>query len=47
MKVAGFPYTKVAAVPAVSYAAAYPYAHAGVYYGKREAEVTTNDLKIL
>merc|ERR1712211_42532 len=28
----------VAAVPAVSYAAAYPYAHAGVYYGKREAE---------
>ena len=46
VKVAGFPYTKVAAVPAVSYAAAYPYAHAGVYYGKREAEVTTNDLKI-
>ena len=39
LKVAGFPYTKVAAVPAVSYAAAYPYAHAGVYYGKREAEV--------
>merc|ERR1712211_46812 len=38
VKVAGFPYTKVAAVPAVSYAAAYPYAHAGVYYGKREAE---------
>merc|ERR1712180_183466 len=38
LKVAGFPYTKVAAVPAVSYAAAYPYAHAGVYYGKREAE---------
>merc|ERR1712038_1512499 len=37
VKVAGFPYTKVA-VPAVSYAAAYPYAHAGVYYGKREAE---------
>merc|ERR1712012_147736 len=32
VKVAGFPYTKVAAVPAVSYAAA------GVYYGKREAE---------
>merc|ERR1712240_68127 len=30
VKVAGFPYTKVAAVPAVSYAAA--------YYGKREAE---------
>merc|ERR1712133_281278 len=28
----------VAAVSAVSYAAAYPYAHAGVYYGKREAE---------
>ena len=46
-KVAGFPYTKVAAVPAVSYAAAYPYAHASVYYGKREAEVITNDLKIL
>merc|ERR1711994_383315 len=39
VKVAGFPYTKVAAVPAVSYAAAYPYAHAAVYYGKREAEV--------
>merc|ERR1712061_676444 len=38
VKVAGFPYTKVAAVPAVSYAAAYPYAHAAVYYGKREAE---------
>merc|ERR1711973_464088 len=38
VKVAGFPYTKVAAVPAVSYAAAYPYAPAGVYYGKREAE---------
>merc|ERR1711997_203904 len=38
VKVAGFPYTKVAAVPAVSYAAAYPYAHAGVLYGKREAE---------
>merc|ERR1712048_1394597 len=38
VKVAGFPYTKVAAVPAVSYATAYPYAHAGVYYGKREAE---------
>merc|ERR1712088_346595 len=38
VKGAGFPYTKVAAVPAVSYAAAYPYAHAGVYYGKREAE---------
>merc|ERR1712107_853173 len=38
VKVAGFPYTKVAAVPAVSYAAAYPYAHAGFYYGKREAE---------
>merc|ERR1712004_728518 len=38
VKVAGFPYTKVAAIPAVSYAAAYPYAHAGVYYGKREAE---------
>merc|ERR1712020_203624 len=38
VKVAGFPYTKVAAVPAVSYTAAYPYAHAGVYYGKREAE---------
>merc|ERR1712211_222934 len=38
VKVAGFPYTKVAAVPAVSYAAAYPYPHAGVYYGKREAE---------
>merc|ERR1712073_47167 len=38
VKVAGFPYTKVAAVPAVSYAAAYPYAHAGVYYGKREAK---------
>merc|ERR1711868_354625 len=38
VKVAGFPYTKVAAVPAVSYAAAYPYVHAGVYYGKREAE---------
>merc|ERR1712117_811047 len=34
VKVAGFPYTKLAAVPA----AAYPYAHAGVYYGKREAE---------
>merc|ERR1711962_556113 len=32
VKVAGFPYTKVAAVPAV------PYAHAAVYYGKREAE---------
>ena len=47
LKVAGFPYTKVAAVPAVSYAAAYPYAHASVYYGKREAEVITNDLKIL
>ena len=46
VKVAGFPYTKVAAVPAVSYAAAYPYAHAAVYYGKREAEVITNDLKI-
>merc|ERR1712193_268235 len=28
----------VALVAAVSYAAAYPYAHAGVYYGKREAE---------
>ena len=42
MKVAGFPYTKVAAVPAVSYAAAYPYAHAAVYYGKREAEVIVN-----
>merc|ERR1712215_304376 len=41
VKVAGFPYTKVAAVPAVSYAAAYPYAHAGVYYGKREAEAET------
>merc|ERR1712240_434180 len=38
VKVAGFPYTKLAAVPAVSYAAAYPYAHAAVYYGKREAE---------
>merc|ERR1712214_115861 len=29
---------KVAGFPAVSYAAAYPYAHAGVHYGKREAE---------
>merc|ERR1712200_221538 len=41
VKVAGFPYTKVAAVPAVSYAAAYPYPHAHypvAYYGKREAE---------
>merc|ERR1712020_583650 len=38
VKVAGFPYTKGAAIPAVSYAAAYPYAHAGVYHGKREAE---------
>ena len=42
LQVAGFPYTKVAAVPAVSYAAAYPYAHAGVYYGKRGAEVIVN-----
>merc|ERR1712133_329533 len=32
VKVAGFPYTKVAAVPHVTYG--YPYA----YYGKREAE---------
>merc|ERR1712215_603697 len=35
VKVAGFPYTKVAAVPAVSYPAAY---YPVAYYGKREAE---------
>ena len=34
IKVAGFPYTKVAAVPH-TYTYGYPYA----YYGKREAEV--------
>merc|ERR1712066_244403 len=36
VKVAGFPYTK-AVLPAVTYAG-WPYAHAGVLYGKREAE---------
>merc|ERR1712088_1100796 len=36
VKVEGFPYIK-AVLPAVTYAG-YPYAHAGVYYGKREAE---------
>merc|ERR1712107_877216 len=35
---------KVAAVPAVSYAAAYPYAHAGVYYGKRELRLSPGPL---
>jgi len=36
VKVEGFPYTK-AVLPAVTYAG-WPYAHAGVLYGKREAE---------
>merc|ERR1712024_403729 len=36
VKVAGFPYTK-AVLPAVTYAG-WPYAHAGVLYGRREAE---------
>merc|ERR1712020_762013 len=36
VKVDGFPYTK-AVLPAVTYAG-WPYAHAGVLYGKREAE---------
>merc|ERR1712096_403302 len=40
VKVAGFPYTKVAAVPH-TYTYGYPYASSGypyAYYGKREAE---------
>merc|ERR1712062_218843 len=41
VKVAGFPYTKVAAVPAVSYAAAYPYAHAVTYAGAPHAVAHT------
>merc|ERR1712013_129155 len=41
VKVAGSPYTKVAAVPAVSYAAAYPYA-----LGKREAEAEADPAQV-